>query len=74
MSCTECGLRIKKDDRFVLVGFYPGFVEKMFFGVAAGLDFFGDLYHEACYRKSIEKQESKQKPTKQQEESSVDSS
>jgi hypothetical protein len=40
MSCTECGLRIKKGDKFVLVGFYPGFVEKMFFGAGTGLDFF----------------------------------
>ena len=74
MSCRECGLRIRKGDKFGLVGFYPGFVDKMFFGWSDGLDYYGDLYHEACYRKSIEKQESKQKPTKQQEESSVDSS
>lgn len=61
MSCKACGLPIKKDMRFVLVGFYPRFVDKMFFGWIDGLDYYGELYHEACYLESIKNEESKQK-------------
>jgi len=58
MSCRRCGLRVRKDDRFVLVGSYPSWWKKSSFSLLCGLEYFGELYHEACYMESSEKQES----------------
>lgn len=60
MSCKVCGQPIKKNDRFVLVGSYPGKFKRFgYHDWFDGPDYFGELYHEACYLKSIE-QKSKQ--------------
>jgi hypothetical protein len=61
MSCRRCGLQVKKNDRFILVGFYPVWWKRMNYPASRGLDYFGELYHEACYLESVERQKSKQK-------------
>jgi hypothetical protein len=45
MSCRVCGLRLRKDERVVLVGFYPSLWKKVDLGYSPyrGLDVFGDL-------------------------------
>jgi hypothetical protein len=63
MSCRVCGLRVKKDDRFVLVGFYPSLWKKSDFAFRfyTGLDCFGELYHETCYLESQVSSENRNK-------------
>jgi hypothetical protein len=62
MSCRNCGLLIRKGDRFILVGSYPGKLKKFsYYNWWDGPEYFGELYHEACYLRSLRKQEMKQK-------------
>ena len=62
MSCKRCGLKLNKNDRFVLVGFYPDWLIKSGFPRFFGdLEYFGELYHETCYLEPIERREPKQK-------------
>jgi hypothetical protein len=62
MNCKVCGLRVQKDERFVLVGIYPGWWKKSKFArLYDGPEYFGDLYHDACYLKSIGSPDSRQK-------------
>jgi hypothetical protein len=56
--CKYCGGEIKKNDRFILVGFYPGKWRRMgYHYLFDGPKYFGELYHEPCYMESVEKQE-----------------
>jgi len=52
-------VRVKKDDKFVLVGIYPGYWKTSGYSWLLGPEYFGELYHEACYLESLVKHESK---------------
>jgi hypothetical protein len=54
-------LKIRKDNRFIVVGYYPSWWKKFSFTVFDGPEYFGELYHEACYLESIGKSETRQK-------------
>lgn len=63
MICGLCGLRIGKDERFVLVGFYPSLSKRVGFRFRywVGLDIFGEIFHEDCYLKSMGRDEPRTK-------------
>jgi hypothetical protein len=51
----------EKGDRFVLVGSYPRKLKRMgYHDLFDGPEYFGELYHEACYLESVGEQESKE--------------
>jgi len=56
MSCRHCGLKLRKGDRFVVVGDYPSWWKNRGFSrLLDGPEYFGELYHEVCYLESVGK-------------------
>jgi hypothetical protein len=54
LSCSLCGVKIKKGERFVSVGDYPSWW-KIAGARTVGPGYFGKVYHEACYLEVLKK-------------------
>ncbi|MBN1156562.1 hypothetical protein JXA85_03040 [Candidatus Woesearchaeota archaeon] len=55
-ECDGCRKKINKGDLFVLMGKYPGFIQKQAFGPLGGLDQFLDCYLlcDKCFKKRFQ--------------------